>query len=68
MCKMSIRPGKTRQMTISASKPSPTSQNACKSKAEEGPSAMPLDFEGFKCELHEDLVDAIKNEVALVCP
>uniref|UniRef100_A0A8C9Z4V8 Transposase element L1Md-A101/L1Md-A102/L1Md-A2 n=1 Tax=Sander lucioperca TaxID=283035 RepID=A0A8C9Z4V8_SANLU len=63
-CRMPMRPSKTRQTTISASKPSSTSQTTCKTKmAEEGSSAMPVDFEGFKRELCEDLAGAMKKEV-----
>ena len=48
--------------TISASKPSPPSPKV----VGECSSAMPLDFELFKRELHEDLVGAMKKEVQSV--
>lgn len=65
---MSIRPGKSRQTTISASKPSASQTTCDKKTADEDSSVsnMPLDFEGFKRELREDLVGAMKKEVRFV--
>lgn len=64
---MSSKPSKTRQTTISASTTSKlTSQTACEPKASEESTPMSFDFEGFKRELREELVDVMKKEIRAV--